>query len=118
MHFSKGFPLPVWSLWQSEALPDKDQLLILSMLTVGCTPGLEQTIDQFFKLNLPMRLPQLKGLTSGFDNALQHYTNKVVAQLGIVSFPITDHLVVIADERSVLEYFKSRETLIPRLSEA
>lgn len=42
----------------------------------------EETIDQFFKLNLPMRLPQLKGLTSGFDNALQHYTNKVVAQLG------------------------------------
>lgn len=60
-----------------------------------------------------MRLPQLKGLTSGFDNALQHYTNKVVAQLGIDSFPTTPyHLVVIADWRSVLEYFKSRVTLI------
>ncbi|KAG0604223.1 hypothetical protein M758_10G154400 [Ceratodon purpureus] len=42
----------------------------------------EETIDQFFKLNLPMRLPQLKGLTNGFDNALQQYINRVVAQLG------------------------------------
>lgn len=43
---------------------------------------IEETMDQFFKLNLPMRLPQLKGLTNGFDNALQQYTSKVVAQLG------------------------------------
>lgn len=46
----------------------------------------EQTIEQFFKLNLPMRLPQLKGLINGFDSALQHYTSKVVAQLGSLSF--------------------------------
>lgn len=42
-----------------------------------------QTIDQFFNLKLPMRFPQLKGLTNGFDNALQQYTNKVVLQLGV-----------------------------------
>lgn len=52
------------------------------MLTVEWTFALEQTLDQFFKLNLPMRVPQLKGLTNGFDNALQQYTNRVVAQLG------------------------------------
>lgn len=63
------------------------------MLTVDCTSGLEQTIDQFFKLNLPMRLPQLKGLTNGFDNALQQYTNRVVAQLGQIFFP--GHLFVL-----------------------
>lgn len=49
-------------------------------------------MDQFFKLNLPMRLPQLKGLTNGFDNALQQYTSKVVAQLGNISFPRLVHL--------------------------
>jgi len=43
---------------------------------------IEETIDQFFNLKLPMRFPQLKGLTNGFDNALQQYTNKVVLQLG------------------------------------
>ena len=65
------------------------------MVTADCTFGLEQTIDQFFKLNLPMRLPQLKGLTSGFDNALQHYTNRVVSQLGNSSFPPTPYHVVV-----------------------
>lgn len=29
-----------------------------------------------------MRIMQLKGLTNGFDVALQQYSNKVVAQLG------------------------------------
>lgn len=70
--------------------------IYLFVLTVDCTSGLEQTIDQFFKLNLPMRLPQLKGLISGFDNALQHFTNRVVVQLGNISFPSTPyHLAVL-----------------------
>jgi hypothetical protein len=43
---------------------------------------IEETIEQFFNLKLPMRIMQLKGLTNGFDVALQQYSNKVVAQLG------------------------------------
>jgi len=46
------------------------------------TWGGGQTIEQFFNLKLPMRIMQLKGLTNGFDVALQQYSNKVVAQLG------------------------------------
>lgn len=43
---------------------------------------MEETIEQFFNLNLPMRFPVLKSLMSGLDNALQLYSNKVVNQLG------------------------------------
>eukprot|EP00249_Psilotum_nudum_P007988 c20960_g1_i1 orf=699-4043(-) len=45
---------------------------------------IEEIVDQFFKLKLPMRVPVLKGLMSGFDNAFQLYSNKVVSQLGNV----------------------------------
>ncbi|KAH9315987.1 hypothetical protein KI387_024614, partial [Taxus chinensis] len=43
---------------------------------------IEEVADQFFTLKLPMRVPQLNGLLSGFDNALQAYTQKVVGQIG------------------------------------
>lgn len=42
---------------------------------------MEETVDQFFSLQLPMRVPQLNGLVSGLDNALQAYTQRVVSQL-------------------------------------
>lgn len=42
---------------------------------------IEETLDQFFNFNLPMRFPQLKGLLTGFDNALKLYSQKVVSQL-------------------------------------
>eukprot|EP01018_Ginkgo_biloba_P012594 Gb_03723 [translate_table: standard] len=42
---------------------------------------IEETVDQFFNFNLPMRLVQLKGLLTGFDNALQAYCQNVVKQL-------------------------------------
>lgn len=42
---------------------------------------IEETMDQFFNFNLPMRFPQLKGLLTGFDNALQLYSQNVVRQL-------------------------------------
>lgn len=43
---------------------------------------MEETIEQFFNLNLPVRYPVLKTLMSGMDNSLQLYSNKVVNQLG------------------------------------
>jgi len=42
---------------------------------------IEETMDQFFNFNLPTRFPQLKGLLTGFDNALQLYCQNVVSQL-------------------------------------
>ncbi|KAI5083096.1 hypothetical protein GOP47_0002839 [Adiantum capillus-veneris] len=44
---------------------------------------MEETVEQFFNLNLPMRFPVLKSLMSGLDNALQLYSNRVVNQLGV-----------------------------------
>lgn len=46
----------------------------------------QQAVDQFFSLQLPMRVPQLNGLVSGLDNALQAYTQRVVSQLGNFRF--------------------------------
>ncbi|KAJ7207695.1 hypothetical protein O6H91_Y482800 [Diphasiastrum complanatum] len=43
---------------------------------------IEETVDQFFGLKLPMRMPLVKGLTNGLDNALQLYSKKVLSQLG------------------------------------
>jgi hypothetical protein len=60
-------------LWQTQTKP---------AVSLFATWGGGQTIEQFFNLKLPMRIMQLKGLTNGFDVALQQYSNKVVAQLG------------------------------------
>ncbi|KAL3689134.1 hypothetical protein R1sor_015443 [Riccia sorocarpa] len=43
---------------------------------------IDETTDQFFNLKLPMRLPVLKALLSGYDNALVGYVSKIVAELG------------------------------------
>eukprot|EP00271_Cylindrocystis_brebissonii_P014575 TRINITY_DN35957_c0_g1_i1.p1 TRINITY_DN35957_c0_g1~~TRINITY_DN35957_c0_g1_i1.p1 ORF type:complete len:675 (-),score=124.68 TRINITY_DN35957_c0_g1_i1:592-2391(-) len=43
---------------------------------------IEEALEAFFALSLPMRLGQLKALTSGIDNLVQLYANRVVAQLG------------------------------------
>ena len=38
-------------------------------------------MDQFFSLQLPMRVPQLNGLVRGLGNSLQDYTQMVVSKL-------------------------------------
>ncbi|XP_024542200.1 uncharacterized protein LOC9647607 [Selaginella moellendorffii] len=43
---------------------------------------IDETVEQFFGLKLPMKISLLKGLTNGLDNALQLYCNKIVGQLG------------------------------------
>eukprot|EP00897_Mesotaenium_endlicherianum_P006868 jgi/Mesen1/6209/ME000320S05407 len=43
---------------------------------------IEETLEQFFALTLPMRMNLLKGLATGIDSALQQYATRVLAQLG------------------------------------
>ncbi|KAH9317164.1 hypothetical protein KI387_018933, partial [Taxus chinensis] len=41
----------------------------------------EETTDQVFNFNLPMRFSQLKGLANGLDSAFQLYCKNVISQL-------------------------------------
>lgn len=43
---------------------------------------IEVTLDQFYAMQLPMRSSLLRGLTVGFDSALQQYVTKLLAQAG------------------------------------
>eukprot|EP00850_Spirogloea_muscicola_P012569 SM000082S22811 [mRNA] locus=s82:26155:33864:- [translate_table: standard] len=43
---------------------------------------IEETLDQFFALKLPLRMNLLKALSSGIDNALQLYCTRISSQLG------------------------------------
>jgi hypothetical protein len=43
---------------------------------------IEETLDQFYAMKLPMRSSLLRGLTVGFDTALQQYISKLLAQIG------------------------------------
>lgn len=42
----------------------------------------EETVDQFFELKVPMRSIELSALLRGIDNAFQVYTNHVMEKLG------------------------------------
>lgn len=46
---------------------------------------LQETMDQFFSLRLPVRIPQLRSLVNGLDNVLQLYCNCILKQMGTVS---------------------------------
>eukprot|EP00245_Coleochaete_scutata_P015380 TRINITY_DN6828_c0_g6_i1.p1 TRINITY_DN6828_c0_g6~~TRINITY_DN6828_c0_g6_i1.p1 ORF type:complete len:662 (-),score=136.36 TRINITY_DN6828_c0_g6_i1:359-2224(-) len=43
---------------------------------------IEETMDQFFGMNLPMRMNLLKPMLSGIDNALQLYSTRIISSLG------------------------------------
>uniref|UniRef100_A0A1D1XJB6 Envelope glycoprotein n=1 Tax=Anthurium amnicola TaxID=1678845 RepID=A0A1D1XJB6_9ARAE len=42
---------------------------------------IEETVDQFFALKVPMRLGELNGLYRGLDNALKDYTQHIVGKI-------------------------------------
>ncbi|KAH7421986.1 hypothetical protein KP509_13G084700 [Ceratopteris richardii] len=77
---------------------------------------MEETVDQFFNLKLPMRIPVLKSLMSGLDNALQLYSNRVVNQLGVKLdlVPPPPGLTRYGKETSIKTFTKKR-TADPRL---
>lgn len=53
-----------------------------------------QTVDQFFALQVPMRLSELNCLLRGIDNAFQVYANHVTENLGmccIQTFDLITH---------------------------
>lgn len=41
-----------------------------------------QTVDQFFALQVPMRLTELNCLLRGIDNAFQVYANRIIENMG------------------------------------
>ncbi|GLJ39640.1 hypothetical protein SUGI_0810350 [Cryptomeria japonica] len=77
---------------------------------------MEEVVEQFFSLKLPMRIPQLNGLLSGLDNALQAYTQKVVGQIGAKGdlIPPTPILTRYKKETGI-KAFTKKKLLDPRL---
>ncbi|PIA60119.1 hypothetical protein AQUCO_00400782v1 [Aquilegia coerulea] len=49
----------------------------------------EETVDQFFALKVPMRPGELNSLFRGIDNAFQVYTNHITDKLGKYSLSLT-----------------------------
>lgn len=46
---------------------------------------LQETMDQFLSLRLPVRIPQLRSLVNGLDTTLQLYCNCTLKQMGTVA---------------------------------
>lgn len=46
---------------------------------------LQETMDQFLSLRLPVRIPQLRSLVNGLDTTLQLYCNCILKQMGTVA---------------------------------
>lgn len=71
---------------------------------------MEEAVEQFFNMKLPMRLSLLKNLMSGLDNALQVYTSKVVNQLGAKEdlIPAPPGLTRYGKEASIKAFSKKR----------
>ena len=53
------------------------------LLTSNMFGHFGQTVDQFFSLQVPMRLTELNCLLRGIDNAFQVYANHVIENLGM-----------------------------------
>ncbi|RZC93140.1 hypothetical protein C5167_041407 [Papaver somniferum] len=76
----------------------------------------EETVDQFFALKVPMRSGELNSLLNGIDNAFQVYTNHVVDKLVskedlIPPVPILTRY----KKESGIKAFVKKESVDPRL---
>ncbi|XP_031485081.1 protein unc-13 homolog isoform X2 [Nymphaea colorata] len=77
---------------------------------------IEETVDQFFALKVPMRLTELNSLFRGLDNAFQVYTRNVVDQIGnkddlIPPLPILTRY----KKESGIKAFVKKELIDPRM---
>lgn len=69
-----------------------------------------QTVDQFFALQVPMRLTELNCLLRGIDNAFQVYANRVIENLGMCCIQTFD-LIILSDFYSFsFPFFNKRPT--------
>ncbi|XP_015894761.3 protein unc-13 homolog [Ziziphus jujuba] len=76
----------------------------------------EETVDQFFALKVPMRISELNSLFRGIDNAFQVYANQVVEKLAskedlIPPVPILTRY----SKESGIKAFVKKELFDPRL---
>lgn len=78
---------------------------------------MEEAVEQFFNMKLPMRLPLLKSLMNGLSNALQLYSNKVVSQLGVKEdlVPPPPGLTRYGKKETSIKSFSKRKIADPRL---
>eukprot|EP00249_Psilotum_nudum_P000098 c10358_g1_i1 orf=430-3825(+) len=77
---------------------------------------MQETVDQFFGLKLPMRAPILRSLVNGLDNALQLYANRAFGQLGNLTdlIPPTPKLTRYKKE-TVVNAFSKKKPVEPKL---
>lgn len=79
----------------------------------------EETVDQFFALQVPMRLSELNCLLRGIDNAFQVYANHVTENLTnkedlVPPLPILTRY----KKETVIKAFVRKETFDPKMSDA
>ncbi|OVA19124.1 Protein of unknown function DUF810 [Macleaya cordata] len=76
----------------------------------------EETVDQFFALKVPMRSGELSSLFSGIDNAFQVYTNHVVDKLVSKEDLIPPVPILTRYKKEIgIKAFVKKETIDPRL---
>ncbi|XAR63551.1 hypothetical protein NMG60_11023523 [Bertholletia excelsa] len=76
----------------------------------------EETVDQFFDLKVPMRLGELNSLFRGVDNAFQDYAKKVVEKLASKEDLIPPVPVLTRYKKEVgIKAFVKKELMDPRL---
>lgn len=70
-----------------------------------------QTVDQFFALQVPMRLTELNCLLRGIDNAFQVYASHVIEKLGMCCIHTFD-LITHSSFYSIFFFFDKRPAFI------
>ncbi|KAH9686348.1 protein unc-13-like [Citrus sinensis] len=78
----------------------------------------EETVDQFFALQVPMRSTELNALFRGIDNAFQVYANHVTDKLGSKEDLVPPEPVLTRYRKEAgIKAFVKKEILDPRISE-
>ncbi|KAH9752305.1 protein unc-13-like [Citrus sinensis] len=78
----------------------------------------EETVDQFFALQVPMRSTELNALFRGIDNAFQVYANHVTDKLGSKEDLVPPEPVLTRYRKEAgIKAFVKKEILDPRMSE-
>lgn len=78
----------------------------------------EETVDQFFALQVPMRSTELNALFRGIDNGFQVYANHVTDKLGSKEDLVPPEPVLTRYKKEAgIKAFVKKEILDPRISE-
>lgn len=100
-------------VWEPMSLQQRHGSSIVEVFRI-----IEETVDQFFALKVPMRTGELISLCRGIDNAFQVYTHHVVEDIADKEDLIPPVPVLTRYGReSALKSFVKKETVDPKLTD-